>query len=145
MDDELVISSHLCGWMVLRRPDGAVLLARRSGVTFGDGLWGLPGGHAERGESWAHAAARETLEEVGLAVAPSDLVPLGVQRYLDGQTHGVDAYFLATRWTGEPAPVSECSEVGWFDPAELPQDSLPWLARTLDIHLMQRIWLDEVF
>jgi 8-oxo-dGTP diphosphatase len=136
---------HLCGWMVLRRDDGAVLLARRSGVVYADGLWGLPGGHAGPTESWAAAAVRETAEEVGVAVDPADLTPLGIARYVDGPFAGVDAFFAASRWRGEPAPVSECSEVAWFDPAALPDDALPWLARSLRIHLLQRVWLDELF
>jgi 8-oxo-dGTP diphosphatase len=130
--------------MVLQRSDRSVLLARRSGVSYGSGLWGLPGGHAGRRESWADAAVREVLEEVGVTVAADDLSPLGVQRYLDGDTHGVDAYFLATRWVGDPSAVSECSEVAWFDPRDLPADALPWLARSLDLLLHQGVWLDDV-
>jgi 8-oxo-dGTP diphosphatase len=137
--DDQAVSTHICSWTVLERADGSVLLARRSGVSYGDGLWGLPGGHAARRESWAHAAARELLEEVGVTVTVDDLSPLGVQRYVDGETHGVDAYFRATNWLGEPSAVSECSEVAWFDVRELPDDALPWLARTLDIHLTGRL------
>ncbi len=145
VSNEQAVVTHLCGWMVLQRPDRSVLLARRSGVEYGNGLWGLPGGHAGRGESWSEAAIRETLEEVGVVVAVDDLRALGVQRYLDGHTHGVDVYFLATRWHGEPAAVSECAEVEWFRPGELPEDALPWLAKTLDAHLVRGIWLDEIF
>ena len=143
--DDQVVSTHMCGWIVLQRSDGAILLARRSGVRYGDGLWGLPGGHAGRAESWVDAAVREAFEEVGVTVAVDDLIPLGVQRHLDGETHGVDAYFLATRWIGEPSAVSECSEVAWFAVRDLPEDALPWLARTLDVHLTRGVWLDEVF
>jgi 8-oxo-dGTP diphosphatase len=114
------VSTHICGWIVLQRADGLVLLARRSGVHYGEGLWGLPGGHAGHRESWADAAAREVREEVGVTIAVDDLTPLGVQRYVDGKTHGVDAYFLATNWLGEPSAVSECSEVDWFDVEQLP-------------------------
>jgi 8-oxo-dGTP diphosphatase len=145
VDEGSTVNAHLCGWAVLQRPDGTILLARRSGVLYGDGLWGLPGGHAERTESWIRAAVRETAEEVGVVVEADDLVPVGVQRYVDGEYHGVDAFFLATRWRGDPAPVSECSEVGWFDPGDLPADALPWLAHSLQVHLLQRVWLDEVF
>ena len=145
MIEDQTVSTHMCGWVILQRADRSVLLARRSGVSYGDGLWGLPGGHAERSESWAAAAARETLEEVGVTVDADDLVALGVPRYLDGDTHGVDAYFLATHWLGVPVAVSECSEVAWFDVAALPTDALPWLAKTLDVHLTQRVWLDEVW
>ena len=137
------VQTHLCGWMVLQRGDGTVLLARRSGVRYGEGLWGLPGGHAGLRESWAAAAVRETNEEVGVRVEPADVVPLGVQRYVDGGYAGVDAFFLARRWQGEPAPVSECSEVAWVDPAQLPADALAWLGPSLHRLLRQGIWLDE--
>lgn len=145
MTDDQAVSTHICSSIVLQRADRSVLLARRSGVPYGDGLWGLPGGHAGRRESWADAAARELLEEVGVTVAVDDLSPLGVQRYADGETHGVDAYFRATNWLGEPSAVSECSEVAWFDVRDLPDDALPWLARSLDVHLIQGVWLDEAF
>ena len=142
--DYAQVAAHLCGWVALQRPDGRILLARRSGVSYGDGLWGLPGGHAERTESWAAAAVRETAEEVGVGVDLADLSPIGVQRYLDDGMHGIDVIFLARRWSGEPRPVAECSEVGWFDPAHLPPDALPWLGPTLQTHLVQGQWLIEL-
>ena len=137
------VATHLVGWLVLRRPDGRVLLGRRSGVTYAAGLWGLPGGHAERGETWAAAAVRETREEVGLIVREDDLVPLGVSRYDDGGQQGVDVFFLTERWQGVPEPLAECSEVGWFDPDDLPPDALPWLGHALRTHLRDRTWLDD--
>ena len=143
VDDDQAVPSHLCGWVVLRRADQKVLLARRSGVTYGVGLWGLPGGHAQIDESWRSAAARETMEEIGVLVAPDKLEVLGIGRYLDDGLHGVDAFFLATEWEGDPAPVSECSEVAWFDPANLPADALPWLPNALSHHLLAGDWLHE--
>jgi 8-oxo-dGTP diphosphatase len=140
----LQVEAHLCAWVVLERPDGRILLARRSGVEYGDGLWGLPGGHAERGESWVVAAVRETREEIGVEVGVDDLEPLGVQRYLDGGTHGVDLFFRARRWVGQPTPVSECSQVAWFAPGALPADRLDWLADTLDLHLVRGVWFGEL-
>jgi mutator protein MutT len=50
-----------------------LLLKRRDGVPYG-GLWGFPGGGAEKGESPKDAAVRETAEETGLKVLPEDLV-----------------------------------------------------------------------
>lgn len=50
--------------------DGAILLQRRAD----DGLWGLPGGWVEPGESTEATAVRETREETGLAVAPVEMV-----------------------------------------------------------------------
>ena len=62
---------HLVSWLILRRADGRILLGRRAGVSYGDGLWGLPGGHVDDTETLAQAAAREALEEVGVTVKPS--------------------------------------------------------------------------
>jgi 8-oxo-dGTP diphosphatase len=137
---------HLVSWLIVRRPDGHVLLGRRTGG-YGNGLWGLPGGHVEDHETLAEAAVRETLEEVGLTVGPAQLKALGMSRYVDGDVRGADFFFLADDWQGEPAPLSECSEVAWLDPFALPPDALPWLPALLR-HVLQRSagdqgWLTE--
>jgi len=47
--------------------------------------WDIPKGVAEPGETCASAAARELLEETGLAVAPEELADLGLHAYLRGK------------------------------------------------------------
>ncbi|WP_019587500.1 NUDIX hydrolase [Deinococcus apachensis] len=134
---------HLVAWAVLLDPAGRVLLARRADVSYGAGLWGLPGGHVERGEGLAEAATREAWEEVGLRVNPDNLHFLGVSRYdLEGVT-GADFLFAAKVWEGVPRPLLQTSEVGWFPPNELPQDCLPWLPPVLEAHLLKGKWLSE--
>jgi ADP-ribose pyrophosphatase YjhB (NUDIX family)/ribosomal protein S18 acetylase RimI-like enzyme len=140
---EVPAQNHLVAWTLLRRPDGAILLARRDGVSYASGRWGVPGGHVLDDESLPAAAARELLEEVGVRVEVAHLRPIGVTRYVDGPHRGTDFFFLAERWQGEPRPVSECSEVGWFDPGGLPDDALPWLAGALRRHLLAGEWLDD--
>lgn len=132
---------HLVSWLILRRSDGLVLLGRRTG-SYGTGLWGLPGGHVEDHETLAEAAARETLEEVGVHTDAARLLALGASRYVDHDVRGADFFFLATEWQGEPAPLSECSEVAWLDPASLPPDVLPWLPQLL-AHVLQRTASDQ--
>lgn len=46
--------------------DGRLLLVRRTPTDFMPGMWELPGGHIEPGESIPEAARRELLEETGL-------------------------------------------------------------------------------
>ncbi|GGR59737.1 hypothetical protein GCM10008959_21910 [Deinococcus seoulensis] len=134
---------HLVAWAVLLDGQGRVLLGRRSGASYADGLWGLPGGHVEAGETLAGAAAREAAEEVGVSLDPAALACLGVARYdLDG-SQGLDVFFEARTWVGTPRPLEKTSEVGWFDPGDLPDDALPWLGRALALHLLGGVRLAE--
>lgn len=134
---------HLVAWAMLLDPQGRVLLGRRSGVSYGNGLWGLPGGHVEPGEGLAEAAVREVLEEVGVRVDPSALRALGVSRYdLEG-VQGADFFFSAEVWEGTPGPLAGTSEVGWFAPQDLPADALPWLPPILEAHLHGGVRVSE--
>ncbi|TCK30121.1 ADP-ribose pyrophosphatase YjhB (NUDIX family) [Ancylobacter aquaticus] len=111
--------------------DGQVLLARR-GRAPSLGLWTLPGGRVEPGETLAQAAIREVAEEVGVACEI-----LGVAGALDiiqrDSSGALTAHFVvvshAARWVdGEPSVGPEATEVGWFHPAALPQETTPGLA-----------------
>jgi 8-oxo-dGTP pyrophosphatase MutT (NUDIX family) len=52
-------------FVLLRSPEGRVLLLRRAKGEDHAGEWGLPGGKLKAGESAEAAAVRETLEETG--------------------------------------------------------------------------------
>ncbi len=99
-----------------------VLLARR-GAGPAAGLWSLPGGRVEPGESLAAAALRELAEEVGVSAEMIGFA--GVREVIryddDGRLAG---HFVvvahAARWrSGEPQTGPEATEVGWFRPAEV--------------------------
>ncbi len=70
------------------------------------GIWAVPAGHVEHGESVAEAAVREVREEVGVEIDPADLVPVTAMHRTGGNgdpiDERVDFFFTATRWTGEP-------------------------------------------
>lgn len=134
---------HLVAWAVLLDPAGRVLLGRRAGVSYGEGLWGLPGGRVEPGEGLPEAAAREAREEMGVVVRPALLRALGVSRYDLGGVAGADFLFAARAWEGRPRPLHQTSEVGWFAPEALPGDCLPWLPGVLGAHLTDGGWLSE--
>lgn len=53
--------------------DGRLLLIRRAHDP-GRGLWSVPGGRVEAGESDVEALVREMAEETGLVVQPGELV-----------------------------------------------------------------------
>jgi ADP-ribose pyrophosphatase YjhB (NUDIX family) len=62
-----------CAGAVVRDDDGRLLLIRR-GNEPSAGLWSLPGGRIEPGETAAEAAAREVREETGLDVSVGALL-----------------------------------------------------------------------
>jgi ADP-ribose pyrophosphatase YjhB (NUDIX family) len=104
------------------RDDGRVLLARRTRPP-ADGMWSLPGGRLEPGETLEQGALRELMEEVGVSAQV-----LGFNRHVeaigrrgDGTlTHHFVVCSFVGRWlSGEPQIGPEASEVGWFAPDDL--------------------------
>jgi len=95
-----------------------LLLIRRTD----NGLWCMPGGAAEVGETLAQAAERELREEAGIegrvrrlvGVFDSRLWHSGVKR------HMVHIVFLVERVAGIPVKTDESLDVGCFAEAELP-------------------------
>ncbi|MDP9849095.1 NUDIX hydrolase [Streptosporangium lutulentum] len=61
-----------CVGAVVVDDSGRILLVRR-GRPPGEGLWSVPGGRVEPGESDVEAVTREVLEETGLTVVPGRL------------------------------------------------------------------------
>ncbi len=69
--------------------DGRLLLVRR-GREPGRGLWSIPGGRLEPGETPAEGCAREVLEETGLAVETGAVLGTVERPGLGGSTYVID-------------------------------------------------------
>ncbi len=103
--------------------DGKILLMRRTD----NGLWSMPAGQMEVGETPAEAVARETLEETGVRCIPKALVGVYDSRRWDrGMLHHV---YKFTFWcepvedqSVEAFDPHETLEIGWFPENELPAD-----------------------
>ncbi|MFE9930104.1 NUDIX hydrolase [Streptomyces sp. NPDC005533] len=97
---------------------GRVLLQRRTD----NGMWALPGGKMELGESIADCAVRETLEETGITVEIKGIVgtytdPGHVFAYDDGEVRQEFSICLLAHPTGGRLQTSDESfEVAWFTP-----------------------------
>jgi 8-oxo-dGTP diphosphatase len=118
--------------VLLERGDGHVLLMRRAGTGFFDGLYSLPGGHVEEGESLAATAVREMREELGIELAEAGLVVLGVvHRHSD--TNRIDFFLQATGWSGEPviAEPDKCDGLVWCVRDTLPEAMVPYIRDAL--------------
>lgn len=121
------------GVHVVCERDGQVLLMRRAGTGFFDGLYSLPGGHVEPGESVRAAAIRELREETGLVVEEGDLAWLGVVHRLS-DTNRIDFFFRAVRWEGKPAILEpgKCDRLGWHGREDLPRPMVGYVERALN-------------
>jgi ADP-ribose pyrophosphatase YjhB (NUDIX family) len=123
---------------------GLVLLVRRSNTGFHDGKYGLVGGRFEEGESVRETAARECREEIGVEIDSADLLVVGVAHFASPAGEGVDFFLTATRWTGVPYPRSECDDLRWCALDALPDETIPFVRRAIEHHLVAGSWFDEV-
>jgi mutator protein MutT len=107
--------------VVVVRDDGRVLLARRRNPP-SEGLWSLPGGRLELGETISECARREVREECGIECEPLEVFHAVDRIHLDSEGRVRFHYLIVdvlARWTsGQPAAGTDASEVGWFALAE---------------------------
>jgi 8-oxo-dGTP diphosphatase len=101
---------------------GQVLVVRRARAP-ADGLFSLPGGVVEIGETLVQAVIREVAEETALTIEPVGLAGYreAIARDRDDR---VERHFVilpfAARWlAGEPVLNEELSQARWLHPAEL--------------------------
>ena len=99
--------------------EGRVLLVKH---TYLHGWW-LPGGGVERGQFCEDALAREMREEAGVVIEgrPALVSVHSNERFFRGDhvlVYRIDRFTLTDRTSR-----GEIAEVGWFDPAVLPEDT----------------------
>ncbi len=115
--------------------EGQILLCRRA-IEPRYGLWTLPAGFMENGETSVQAAVRETLEEATARVDVHGLyalfnLPHVNQVYMMFRSRLLDLDF---------APGEESQEVALFNEADIPWDQLafPTIRQTLQLYFRDR-------
>ena len=99
--------------------DGRILLIRRED----NGLWALPGGMVEVGETLAEAAVRELREEANVEGRATRLLAVIDSRLWRSRskTHFIHPVFLVEAAEGqEPSPGPETTDAGFFAEDDLP-------------------------
>jgi 8-oxo-dGTP diphosphatase len=109
--------------------DGPRVLVIQRGRPPGDGLWSVPGGRLEAGETLAQAVAREVREETGLAVEVGPFVCV-IERFGD-DFHFVILDYLARIVGGALAAGTDARDARWVTDAELA--ALPTTEGLLDV------------
>ena len=100
---------------LVRDPSGRTLLSRRRDDQPMGGLWELPGGKVEEGESPAGALAREVEEELGVGCQVGPIFDVVFHRY---PTFDLLMLVYTCQLDGEPRAV-QVAEVAWVAPDRL--------------------------
>lgn len=126
---------------VILRGDEVLLTRRRNPP--GEGLWGLPGGVVELGETVREAVVREVREECGIEVEPIRLLEVhdSIVRDEEGRIrfHYILSEFLCRAVGGSLKPSTDALEAMWIPIDRL--EELPMARGTL--RFIRRIAAEE--
>ena len=133
MDDRLYPIRPILAASTAVFRDGKVLIARRARAPMA-GVYSLPGGAVEVGETLRQAAARELAEEVGVEaeiLAFIDHVEPITREGDRVRAHFVIAAFVGRWRRGEPHVSAEADAIAWIDPDAIADfrttPELPWI------------------
>ena len=102
--------SRVVAGCVVRDKDGKYLLVQEGNPKV-YGLWNLPAGHVDRGETIEHAAIREVKEETGYDVQLGDKIGIYHETVESPVRHAFSAEIIG----GElQVQQGEILDVGWF-------------------------------
>ena len=101
-----------------------MLVKRAASRTYYPGVWDMPGGHSQEGETPEQTLVRELGEELGIVPRTTEGLPFHA--------------YCVTKWSGTPSNLQpeEHSEVAWVrlsdvDELELASPAIPVLLKSL--------------
>ncbi len=119
-------------------PDSTeILIARRRAEAHLGGLWELPGGKCEPGESASSAARRELQEEIGVDAAALDLIGVIEHDYSD-RTVRLHVFAAPCPTGAIPMPI-QSAEIRWIDVKSIDEFNWPEANRSIMESIRQRL------
>ena len=130
---------------VIVNPQGEVLIIQR-GTEPRKGLWSIPGGLVELGETLLDAVRREAEEETGLIVAPQAIVEVVDRIYMGSEAdseriryHYVIVDYWCTVVSGEIEAASDASAVAWISPEQW-RGKNPYSLESITAQVIEKSW-----
>ena len=100
--------------IIIRSPNGKVLIGKRSENTRYRNKWCLPGGYIEYEESFIETAHRDVIEETGLEIRIEGIVNV-ISNHLDDFHHTVVIVLIGDALGGHQEPGDDLTELQWID------------------------------
>ncbi len=96
--------------LIITNTDGGIVLVKRKNDPY-KGMWALPGGMMEAGETIEQAAVREAREETSLEIIPGKIVGVYSSPNRDPRGRYVSVAFAATVRKGTPVAGDDAAGV----------------------------------
>jgi 8-oxo-dGTP diphosphatase len=100
--------------------DSEILLIERKNPPF-KGMWALPGGFVEYGETTEKAVVREMKEETGLDTKISSLLGVYSDPHRDPRGHTISIVYLLERKKGSLCSGDDASKAAFYSVDRLPK------------------------
>lgn len=128
--------------VILKNPDGKILLIRRAEEKYASTKWDIPGGRIDPGSSLRENLAREVMEETGLTMTGEARVIGAQDIFASPERHVVRITYTGTA-EGEPTLSEEHTEYRWVTLSELKALSIEELDRYVKALLEEGaiVWL----
>ena len=110
---------------IIYDPQKGILFEKRSD----NGMWCVPGGCLELGESLEEGLFREVKEETNLDIKNPKFFDVRANIHMvypnQDEVYYTDIVYVVTEFSGELKPDKESTKLVWFKLDELPSDILP--------------------
>jgi len=133
------------GLGIIVQREGHILLGRRKGRL--GGLYSIPGGMLEPGETFEEGAIREVVEETGLLIVTPRVIAVtnNLETFASTGIHHVSIILHADRVHGEPRVMEpdKCAGWFWYAPEDLPEPHFESSRRGIACFLQSRFYVSS--